>query len=72
MDNRALMEEVTEGELKAVLSSLQKDKNPCPDGWTVEFLIALYDVLGGDLLKAIEDTRTSGRISACFNATFIA
>lgn len=72
MDNRALMVEVTKGELKAVLSSFQKDKSPSPDGWTIEFFISLYEIIGGDLLKAVEGTRTSGRIPASFNATFIA
>ena len=32
-DNLALMEEVTEEELKVVLQSFQKDKSPGPNGW---------------------------------------
>ena len=49
-DNLELMEEVSEEELKATLHSFQKDKNPGPDGWTVEFFIAGYDSIGLDLL----------------------
>ena len=71
-ENLSLMEEVSKEELKVALQSFQKDKSPGPDGWTIEFFIDLYDVLGADLLKVVEDTRLFGRISACFNSTFIA
>ena len=41
------MEEVSEGELKEVLQRFQKDKSSGPDGWTIEFFIDLFDLLGG-------------------------
>jgi hypothetical protein len=53
------MEEVTEEELKDVLHNFQKDKILGPDGWTIEFLLGLYDLLGQDLLKLVEDTRVT-------------
>ena len=34
--------------------------------------MGLFDIVGGDFLKALEDTRTSGRLPASFNTTFIA
>jgi hypothetical protein len=71
-DNRLLMEEVTEKELLEVLHSFQKDKIPGPDGWTIEFFLGCYEVLGPDLLKMIEDTRISGRIPQSLNSTFLA
>ena len=71
-ENHSLMEEVSEEELKCVLQSFQKDKIPGPDGWLIEFFMELYDMLGQDLLQVVEDTRTTGRIPACFNSTFIA
>ena len=71
-DNLMLMEMVSKEELKAVLHSFQKDKSPSPDGWTIEFFLGLYDLIGGDLLRVMEDTRISGRLSAIFNTTFIA
>ena len=66
-DNLSLMEE-----LKVTLHSFQKDKSPGLDGWTIEFFLGLYDLLGGDLLKVMEDTRLSGRLPTSFNSTFIA
>jgi hypothetical protein len=71
-DNRLLMEEVTEKELLEVLHSFQKDKIPGPDGWTIEFFLGCYEILGQDLLKMIEDTRISGRIPQSLNSTFLA
>ena len=68
--NLSLMEEVEE-ELKVARHSFQKDKSPGPDGWTIEFSIDLYDLLGADILKVVEDSRLSRRILACFNSTFI-
>ena len=71
-ENLSLMEEVTKEELKLALQSFQKDKSPGPDGWTIEFFIELYELLGDDILKVVENTRLSGRIPAYFNSTFIA
>ena len=48
--NRDLMEEVLKDELKKTLHSFQKDKSPNPDGWTIEFFLALFSTLGTDLL----------------------
>jgi len=70
--NRDLMAEISEEELKVVLGSFQKDKSPGPDGWSIEFFLDLFDLLGNDLLAVLEDSRTSGRFPASFNSTFIA
>ena len=66
-DNLALMEEVTEEELKGVLQSFQKDKSLGPYGWSIEFFLELYEILGEDLLKVVEDTRLLGRLPVGFN-----
>jgi hypothetical protein len=41
-----LMEEVTLEELKEVMRRFQKDKSPGPDGWTIEFFMGFFDLLG--------------------------
>ena len=66
------MEEISEEELKVALQSFQKDKSPGPDGWTIKLFIDLYDLLGANILKVVEDTHLFCKISACFNSTFIA
>jgi hypothetical protein len=50
-ENKSLIEEVTEEELKEVLHNFQKDKIPGPDGWTIEFFIGLYELIGSDILR---------------------
>ena len=45
-----LTKEVSEEEIKETLLSFQKEKSPGPDGWTVEFFLAGYDIIGRDLL----------------------
>jgi hypothetical protein len=47
--NRSMFEEVSEEELKMVLHNFQKDKSLGPDGWTVEFFLGLYEVIGQDI-----------------------
>ena len=70
-ENSELMGEVTMEELKATLHSFQKDKSPGLDGWTIEFFLGFFDILGEDLLKVVDESRRSGRIHAPINTTFI-
>jgi hypothetical protein len=53
-ENIFLIEEVTEEELKEVLHNFQKDEIPGPNGWTIEFLIGLYQLIGADILLVLE------------------
>ena len=71
-ENRDLVKALTEEELKEVLGSFQKDKSLGPDGWTIDFFLGLFDILGRDLLQVVEDSRLAGWIPASFNSTFIA
>eukprot|EP01018_Ginkgo_biloba_P003770 Gb_15008 [translate_table: standard] len=71
-DNASLLEEVSKDELQTVLHSFQKGKSPGLDGWTVEFFLGFYEVIEEDLMSVIEESRSSGRILAAFNTTFIA
>ena len=66
-----MTEEVPEGELKDVLQSFQKDKSFGSNGWTIEFFLELFETLGGDLLKVVEETWVTGSIPASFNFTCI-
>jgi hypothetical protein len=59
-ENKSLFEEVTEDELKEVLHSFQKVKIPGPDGWTIEFFIGLYELIGTNILRVVEESRSEG------------
>jgi hypothetical protein len=66
----ALFIPINLGELKEVLSSFKVDKSPGPDGWTIEFFIRFFDLVGGDLLEMVEESRLKGIISGGLNSTF--
>eukprot|EP00253_Pinus_taeda_P004777 PITA_04777 len=64
--------EVTKEELEVTLKWFKKDKSPGPDGWTIEFYIDFFDILGDDLLKIVEDCRKNGKLPSAIKSTFIA
>jgi len=43
-------------EVLAALKSFSKDKIPGPDGWTVEFYLHFFNLMGPNLLDLIEDS----------------
>jgi len=63
---------VTLEELEGVLKWFKKDKSLGPDGWSIEFYLAFYDLLALDLLQVVEECRSSGRLFNAINSTFIA
>jgi len=70
-DAEKLFAPVTSGELEGTLKWFKKDKSPGPDGWTIEFYLAFYEILGQDLLKVVE-CRTTGSLYHAINLTFSA
>lgn len=54
------------GELESTLKWFKKDKSPGPYGWSVEFYLAFFELLGKDLLQIIEECRTSGQMYEAF------
>jgi hypothetical protein len=66
------LEQCTLEELSEVLKGFSKDKSPGPDGWTVEFFLHFFDMVGPDLLAMVEDTRIRGEVFRPINSTFIA
>ena len=65
------MEELSEDELEEVLQNFQKNKIPCLDGWTIYFFVGIFEFIGKDILKVVEESRVDGHIHAPLNATFI-
>ena len=60
-ENVDLMIHVTLVEIQSVLSLSKNDKSPGPDGILVEVYMALFDVLGLDLLWVVDDSRKCGK-----------
>jgi len=59
-------------EIKLVLKSFVKDKSPGIDGWMVKFFLTFFDLIGNDVLEAVEDSRRSGSMVSSLNLTSIA
>lgn len=69
---KAIFDPVTPGELEGTLKWLKKDKISGPDGWTIEFYLASYELLSHDLLRVVEECRISESLYNSINSTFIA
>lgn len=71
-DSLSIGRPVTMAEIERVLKMCAKEKSLGPDGWTVEFYLGFWDILGADLCQLVEETRSKGFISGAMNSTFIA
>ena len=62
---------ISSKEVEVSLKACARDKSPGSDGWTMEFYLHFLDLLGGDLVAAIEDSLVSGIILSSLNHTYI-
>lgn len=67
----ALINTVTEEEIKAALKSINGDKAPGPDGFNFAFYIKNWDIVGVDLVQAVHYIFGSGMMLPCWNPTAI-
>jgi hypothetical protein len=54
-----------------ILKYFSKDKIPGPNGWTSEFFLSFFDLVGQDLLDCVEDSRVKGRVIHSISSIFI-
>jgi hypothetical protein len=71
-EGRKVVDPVTLAEIQSTLKGFSASKIPGSDGWTVEFFLAFFDLVGNDILDMVEETRRKGRVSGALNATFLA
>jgi hypothetical protein len=70
-DSLTLDSPCTIQEIMVSLKSFSKDKSPGPDGWTIEFYLHFFDLVGLDLLELVEESRLSGKVVGALNSTFL-
>jgi hypothetical protein len=58
-------------EIERVIENMPKDKSLGLDGWTQELFHNFFDIMGTDLLNAIEESRLSGKVCGSLNSTFL-
>jgi hypothetical protein len=71
-ENERMYKAVTREELIYVLNFFKKDISPSSYNLNVEFYIDIFDLLGEELLRFVEEVRTSWRVLVSFISTFIA
>ena len=71
-DIKILDEHISVDEVEGVLKSFPHDKCPGPDGWTSEFFLFFFDIMGAEIAEMEELFRTTGHIPSNLNLTFIA
>jgi hypothetical protein len=71
-NNQNIFAEVTKTKLRDTMQRFQKDKILGLDGWTIEFYLGFFNLIGKDIVKVIEESRLNGRIHGPLNTTFIA
>jgi hypothetical protein len=55
-----------------VVKAMNSDKAPGPDGYSMAFFQACWDVLKEDIMKVFHDFHARGKFERSLNATFIA
>ena len=59
-------------ELKEVIMASTRSNIPGPNGWTMELFMECFEIMGLDLLRAVEGSRTRGVITGSMNSTSVA
>ena len=62
----------TLAEILSTLKGFSASKIPGPDGWTIEFFLSFFDLMGNDILEMVEETRRKGRVNGALNGIFLA
>jgi exonuclease III len=69
--NNNLNKPIVEEEIDQVIQEMPNGKAPGPDGFTVEFFKACWEVVKHDVYRVVEDSRRSTSILKALNATMI-
>lgn len=70
-DNVKIFAAISLKELEAILHQFKKYESPDPNGWTIEFFMGFFNILGEDLLRVVEEIRISGRLLSGIKSTFL-
>jgi hypothetical protein len=71
-DNSVLMKPFSEEEICNVIWSMEPDKAPGPDGFSIHFYRACWDIIKSDLLRMIKAFHHRAKVGGNTNSTFLA
>jgi hypothetical protein len=66
-----LEREFDEAEVRKVVFAMNGDKAPGPDGFSIAFFQACWDIVKEDIMKIFSGFHTEGKFEASLNSTFI-
>ncbi|CAN1292519.1 LINE-1 retrotransposable element ORF2 protein [Linum perenne] len=72
IDCEALIETVSDKEVRDALFSIGDDKSPGPDGYSAFFFKDSWDIIGNEITAAIREFFVTGELSPGLNSTIIA
>lgn len=58
--------------MEEVVKAMPNDKAPGPDGFTINFYKACWDIVKTEVWEVVEDSRHSASILKSLNSTFLA
>eukprot|EP00253_Pinus_taeda_P010704 PITA_10704 len=70
--NDGLLKPFIEKEIVEVIWSMEPDKAPRPDGFTIHFYRACWNVIKLDLLNMVKAFQKKAKVGGCTNSTFLA
>ena len=71
-ENKEVEKLISENEIIEAIWTLHLDKSPGPDGFTINFYRAAWDIIKDDLKKMLNWTRKKDKIEGATNSTFLA
>eukprot|EP00253_Pinus_taeda_P034931 PITA_34931 len=71
-DNAKLTAPISMEELKEVLDSMEPDKAPGPDGFSVRFLLTCWSTIKKDLLRMVRKSQNCAKLGGGINSAFLA
>ncbi|XP_055962303.1 uncharacterized protein LOC130015686 [Mercurialis annua] len=70
-ENLMLNSPVSDDEVRRAMFSIDMDKAPGPDGFGSAFFRKSWNIVGGDIIKAVKDFFTTGKMLRQANATIV-
>eukprot|EP00253_Pinus_taeda_P028806 PITA_28806 len=71
-DNSVLINPIIEEEVSKVIWSMDPDKAPGPDGFTIHFYKTCWDIIKAELLKMIKGFMEKAKVGGGTNSTYLA
>ena len=70
-DNETLIRPVSEEEISNIVWSMEPDKAPGPDGFSIHFYSICWEIIKSDLLRMVQGFMRKAKVGGGINSTFL-